>query len=206
MLAERPEHLVPSHGRPLSGEALISETLTDYRDAIRSVYEQTVAGMSRGLGPDELVETVRLPERLRDKPHLQEFYGTVAWSVRSIYSGILGWFDGNPTHLFPLSSAVRAGRMAALAGGTERLLEQGNKAQAAGDHQWAAELADHVLALDPDHAEARALKGAALIGLGRRQISANARNYYMTSAQQLGVEPPAISSSSPAGSSSSGTR
>jgi alkyl sulfatase BDS1-like metallo-beta-lactamase superfamily hydrolase len=192
MLAERPELLVPSHSRPISGEARVREVLTDYRDAIRSVYEQTIEGMNQGLGPEELVETVQLPERLQGKPHLGQFYGTVPWSVRAIYAGNVGWFDGNPSNLFPLAPTARADRMAALAGGADRLMDAARKALAAGDPQWAAELADHLLALEPGDAEARALKGEALIALGREQISANARNYYMSSAMELGATPPEV--------------
>ncbi len=192
MLAEGAEHLVPSHSRPISGEARVREVLTGYRDAIRSVYEQTLAGMNRGLGPDELVETVELPERLQGEPYLEQFYGTVPWSVRAIFAGNMGWFDGNPSNLFPLSPTARAERLVALAGGVERLMDEARKAQAAGDPQWAAELVDHVLALEPGRAEARALKGAALIQLGRQQTSANARNYFMSAAQELGATPPTV--------------
>jgi len=190
MIAEGPEFLVPSHTRPLIGAAHIKEVLTDYRDAIHSVYMQTIAGMNRGLGPDELAHEVKLPDDLAAKPHLQEFYGTIPWSVRSIFAGMLGWFDGNPTNLFPLAPSERAQRMAEMAGGKDALLEKAQAAIAVDDFQWAAELADHVLALDPASAGAKAVKGEALIALGRQQISANARNYFMTSAMQLGATPP----------------
>ncbi len=189
-IAEKPEFLVPSHSRPLSGEAHIREVLTDYRNAIDSVYTQTIAGMNKGLTPDDLVEQVKLPDSLASKPYLQQFYGTVPWAVRSIFSGMLGWFDGNATHLFPLSPKARAEKIATLAGGRDALVQKLRDAQKAGDHQWAAELADHVLALDPTNAEAKSLKGQALIAIGRQQISANARNYFMTSAMQLGATPP----------------
>lgn len=189
MIAEGPEFLVPSHTRPLSGAAHIKEVLTDYRDAIHSVYMQTIAGMNRGLGPDELAHEVKLPDDLAAKPHLQEFYGTIPWSVRSIFAGMLGWFDGNPTNLFPLAPKERAQRMAKMAGGADALLEKAQAAIAADDFQWAAELADHVLALDPANTGARSVKGEALIALGRQQISANARNYFMSSAMQLGATP-----------------
>lgn len=185
MLAEEPHYLVPSHTRPIIGRDRVREVLTDYHDAIEFVLEETIAGMNRGLTADELVLAVRLPARLAKKPYLQEFYGTVAWSVRAIYSGNLGWFDGNPTSLFPLSPHDRAGRMAELAGGEAALLDAARKALDSGDFQWAAELADHVMLLDPDGADARRLKADALLALGVRQKSANARNYYITSAREL---------------------
>ena len=51
---------------------------------------------------------------------LEEFYGTVAWSVRAIYADYAGWFDGNPTKLFPLPEKDRAIRVVELAGGRDR--------------------------------------------------------------------------------------
>ena len=49
--------------------------------------------------------------------------------------------------------------------------------------EWAAELADYVLAAQPTHPDARQIKGRALTELGERQGNANARNYYLSSAQ-----------------------
>ena len=190
MIAEGPEFLVPSHTRPLAGAAHIKGVLTDYRDAIHSVYSQTIAGMNRGLGPEELVQEVKLPDSLAVKPYLQEFYGTIPWAVRSIFAGNLGWFDGNPTHLFPLAPKDRAERIVTLAGGKDAFLKKLREASAAGDSQWAAELADHLLALEPENAEVKSIKAQALIALGRAQISANARNYFMSSAMQLGAKLP----------------
>jgi hypothetical protein len=42
-----------------------------------------------------------------------------------------------------------------------------------------------VLAIDGGHLEARRLKATALTELGERQISAIARNYYLSAAQYL---------------------
>ena len=53
------------------------------------------------------------------------------------------------------------------------------------DYQWAAEVADYVLFVEEDNREARLLKADALEAMGERQISANARNWYLTGAQWL---------------------
>ncbi len=185
MIDEAPDHLVPSHTRPLSGAAVVRSALTAYRDGVKSVLDQTVAGMREGLRPDELVERVKLPADLADNPYLQEFYGTVAWSVRAIYTYHLGWFDGNATNLFPLSTREHAARVLDLAGGESVVLEKARVALSKGEFQWAAELADYVLAGQPSHAAARQLKGRALMELGERQGNAGARNYYLSVAQRL---------------------
>jgi alkyl sulfatase BDS1-like metallo-beta-lactamase superfamily hydrolase len=185
MRALRPAHLAPSHTRPVSGEAEIQEILAAYRDAIQYVHDQTVRGINRGLTPDELVEEVRLPPHLARHPWLQELYGTVEWSVRSVFAGNLGWFDGDTATLEPPPPGERARGYVRLAGGRDAMLEAVREAQAEGRFDWAAELAGHLVRSDPDDAEARRAKAAALRALGRRSVSPNGRNYYLTQALEL---------------------
>jgi alkyl sulfatase BDS1-like metallo-beta-lactamase superfamily hydrolase len=185
MLALNAEQLVPGHTRPISGATNVRAALTAYRDGIRSVLDQTVEGMTKGERPDELVQHVKLPPELADNPYLQEFYGSVAWSVRALYADRLGWFDGNATRLFPLPERDRAARIITLAGGTDPTLARARDALAADEFQWAAELTDYVLAVDSANTEAKRIKAQALTELGERQINANARNYYLSAAQYL---------------------
>jgi len=179
------DYLVPGHTRPVIGNGNVRAALITYRDGIRSVLDQTLEGMKKGERPDELVQHVALTPALAESPYLQEFYGTVAWSVRAIYADYAGWFDGNPTKLFPLSEKERAARVIELAGGREQVLSRARRALADKDFQWAAELTDFVLALDEGHVEAKRLKAAALSERGERQTSAIARNYYLSVAQYL---------------------
>ncbi|MBW2697052.1 MAG: MBL fold metallo-hydrolase [Deltaproteobacteria bacterium] len=185
MRALRPEHLVPSHTRPLSGEVEVQSVLTAYRDAIQYVHDQTVRGMNAGLTPDELVGVVALPPHLADHPYLEEFYGTVEWSVRSVYDGYMGWFDGDAATLSPEPPDVRSRRLVELAGGAEAMRGAARAALDAGDHAWAAELARHAMRADPDDGEARRLVAAAYRALGRRSKSPNGRNYYLTQAGEV---------------------
>ena len=181
----QPEHLVPSHTRPVSGQAVIANLLTDYRDAIQYVHDQTIRGMNHGMTPDELVETVKLPKHLAEHPYLQELYGTVEWSVRNIFNGYLGWFDGDSATLSRASQKERGEAMVRLAGGEEKLLENVQQALADDRNRWAAELANYLLFIDPEHAQARQLKAQALRKLGKASISPNGRNFYLTQALEL---------------------
>ncbi|MEH6545065.1 MAG: alkyl sulfatase dimerization domain-containing protein [Sneathiella sp.] len=182
MRAFKPEILVPSHTRPIYGEAEIFQTLTDYRDAIQFVHDQTIRAMNNGLTVDEIVERVTLPPHLAEKPYLQEFYGRVDWSVRSIFSGYLGWFGGNATNLQKLPKRQEAEYMAELAGGVEKLREQAATAAAEGHAQWALQLADNLLAIDTQDNIASDVRRQALLSLAESEISANGRNYYLTQA------------------------
>jgi len=185
MIALGPEDVVPSHTRPVLGSAAARAALTAYADGIRSILDQTIQGMKRGERPDELVRHVKLPAALAENPYLQEFYGGVEWTVRDLYADRVGWFDGNATNLFPLPQNDRAAKLVALIGGPDQVLARARDALAAHEFEWAAELADYVLASAGSNAGAKRIKARALTELGERQINAIARNYYLSSAMYL---------------------
>ena len=113
------EFMIPSHGRPAAGKAEVAKILRDYRDAISYVYDQTLRGMNLGLLPDDLVQRVELPAAWTGSEWLSDFYGGVPHSVREIYVGELGWFDGDPTTLAPLHPKESSTRYIALMGGRD---------------------------------------------------------------------------------------
>ncbi|CAH1796159.1 unnamed protein product [Owenia fusiformis] len=178
----RPEFLVPCHTLPQYGAESIYQLLTDYRDAIQYVHDQTVRYMNKGLYPDEIAELVHLPQKLADHPYLQELYGTVAWSVRGIFHGYMGWFSGDPVDLMPQTRTSQAGKMVELVGGTDKVLEAAKKALSGGDPQWGLELATYVLFVDPDNVNAKDIKVQCCYGLGPKCPSTNGRNYYIACA------------------------
>ncbi|HWV23765.1 MAG TPA: alkyl/aryl-sulfatase [Thermomicrobiales bacterium] len=179
------EALLPGHTHPVLGRENVRETLDTFRNALDFVLTETLACMNAGLGIEETVERVTLPEPFATSPLLQEFYGTVAWSVRSIYTAYLGWFDGNPTHLNPLPPKKRATKMVEQMGGRDAVLTAATGAIESGDAQWALELADLLMTLDPDDREARDAKARGLRDLARQETSANGRHYYLASANEL---------------------
>ena len=185
MIQERPDYLVAGHTRPIIGSETINEVMTDYRDAIRFVFDKTIEGMNKGMTPDELVDYVKLPARLAEKDYLREYYGNIQWAVRQIFNAYLGWFDGNPTNLFSLSPKEEAIRMAKLAGGGEILLQQAKQAISSNDYQWAAQLADYLIVLNPNAIEPKLVKAEALEALAEQLLTATGRNYYLTIAQEL---------------------
>lgn len=182
---EAPEYLISGHSLPITGSEKIQRILTDYRNGIASIIEQTLEGMNRGLTPNELVEIVKLPPELASKPYLQESYGNISWTVRGIYSNYFGWFDGNPTHLFPLSTLENATHIARLAGGQEQLWQATQKAFEDRDYQWTLQLTDYLTALEFRTEEAKKLKAKTLKLLARQQANGNAKHYYLSSAKQL---------------------
>lgn len=180
------DEMVLQHGPPVHGKAEVARVLTLYRDQIQFVHDQTVRYMNKGLTPSELAAVVRLPKHLSDeRPWGREFYGTVKHSVRNIFNGYVGWFEGDPVGLDPTPRYEYSKRMIALCGGRDKLLAAAEQAQQAGDPQFAAELASLLVHANNDDMQARHLQASAFRKLGYAQISANWRNYYLVSAMEL---------------------
>ncbi len=105
--------------------------------------------------------------------------------MKAIYQRYMGWFDGNPAHLWEHPPQQRARRYVDAIGGAEAALEIAREACDAGDYRWAAELANHVVFADPDNTGARELQAEALEQLGYGAENATWRNFFLMGAQEL---------------------
>ena len=139
MISLEPEILVPSHGKPITGKEKIKDILSTYRDAIKYVHDQTMRYLNMGFSPTEASQMVRLPENLSSDPYLYELYGTVEWSSRNLFNGYFGWFDGNPTNLYPFTENEFNTRLLELVS-LEKIEEELQKAMDDEDYQWALHL------------------------------------------------------------------
>ena len=179
------EHLVPSHTRPISGKQNVAIALTDYRDGIQFVHDQTIRYINKGLTPDEIVQKVKLPKHLAESPYLQPFYGSISSYIRSTFSGYIGWFSGNISDLHPLSAADRAQKLVAIAQKQTKISDEAENALVDGEYQWALELADMLLALDPENDAAKNIKAEAADQLSKYQLASNDYYFYKTVAGEL---------------------
>ena len=66
-----------------------SRILTDYRDGMQYVLDQTLRLMNKGIHPDDLQYMIQLPAKLKTNPYLFEHYGTLKWSIRGIMALLL---------------------------------------------------------------------------------------------------------------------
>jgi alkyl sulfatase BDS1-like metallo-beta-lactamase superfamily hydrolase len=188
-----PEHLVATHGPPLSGAARIAQESTKARDAIQFIWDQTVRGMNRGLVAGELIDAVQLPACFEESYFTQQLYGLVEHHTRQVHTGLRGWFDGYEAELFPLPTAERCRRLVEGFGGSESVRVQARAALAADDVRWALELSTWLVRsgvaedgrADAGTPEDRALLASVLRTIAQRTTSANMRNWCLTRAVEL---------------------
>jgi len=150
VLALKPEIVLNGHGDPIVGNAEITRRLTRYRDAIQYVHDETVKGMNAGKDVYTLMQEIKLPP----KYDLTEIFGKVSWSVRGIYDGYAGWYDGNPTSMYELPPSSVYPSLVKLAGGPEPLAKLALEKIEAGKPVEALHVTDVILAYDQNNAAA----------------------------------------------------
>ncbi len=176
-----PEHLICTHGPPISGAA-VAPAVLDFRDAIQFIWDQTVRGANRGLSLAELVATVILPEHYRRSYFTRQFYGLVEHHVRQIHAGLFGWLDEDDSHLFPLPNAERYPRLIKGFGGAATVRRARDTALKKGDWRWAVELATWLCHQPKPTPKDRRQLAAGLRAIGQHSTSANVRNWCLTRA------------------------
>ena len=181
----KPEYLISCHGPFLSGKDTIDKRLSIYRDAIQYIHDYAIRGANQGKTPDELVAEFIYPSFFKENYDLQEKYGKVSWSIRNVYNGYLGFFDGRAVNLEPLSNKERSARILQLIGNKETLIQHISEALANEDYQWAAELSDIGLFNFPNDNEITLLYSKSLEYLSLKEKNPIARNYYLSEAYEL---------------------
>jgi alkyl sulfatase BDS1-like metallo-beta-lactamase superfamily hydrolase len=172
VLALEPELVLPSHGAPIQGRDEVKRRLTQYRDAIRFVHDATVKGMNDGKDVYTLMREIRLPPAL----DVGESYGKLTWSIRGIYEGYAGWFDGSPATMFETPPRAAYPEMVALAGGADAVATRAD-ALAATDPVRALTLTDLALAADPAHRRTLEIRLRVLQALDRQSKNSNERGW-----------------------------
>ena len=181
----QPRALHNVHGLPTLGADTVAEALNNYMDGMTFIFDQTLRGMLKGLGPDELRTFVQLPDHLREFPQLAEIYGEVPLYPPRIYVEAMGWFDRDAANIFPPPPEFEAERIVEGFGGRDAVIAAVKRAIEDEEFAWAARLVNHLFRLDPWDAEVRALKATALREMGRRALGSIARSFFLGQARAL---------------------
>jgi alkyl sulfatase BDS1-like metallo-beta-lactamase superfamily hydrolase len=190
ILAWAPEHLVATHGPPLSGREDVREKSERYRDSIQFLWDQTVRAINKGWTMDEIASRVTLPDLYAQDHLTSERYGVSEHHVRQIYTGLRGWFDGEESKVFPLEPGERFDRLILGFGGREEVARQASAALDGDDIRWGVELATWLVRSAGATQQDRDLLARGLRLVAERTPAANIRNWAITRARHLDGQTP----------------
>lgn len=177
--------LFASHHWPTWDGERISGFLSEQHDLYAYLHDQTLRLANKGLTGIEIAEEMQMPPAIENRWHTHGYYGSVSHNVKAIYQRYLGWFDGNPAHLWEHTPVESAKRYVEYMGGAGNVLLQARKSLEDGDLRWVATVVNHVVFADPSNTEARELLASAYDRLGQGAENGTWRNFYLTGAFEL---------------------
>ena len=184
MVALEPEVLLPGHGLPIVGAARVKRALTEGAELLDSLVEQTLALMNEGARLDDIVQTVRAPAHLLERPYLHAVYDEPEFVVRNLWRLYGGWYDGDPSHLKPAPAGVLAREIAELAGGASRLAARALEVAAEGDLRLAGHLAELAAQAAPDDAGVHAARAGVFGARAREEASTMSKGIFSWAAHE----------------------
>ncbi len=179
------EVLFSGHNWPCWGRERIADLLEKQRDLYAYLHDQTLRLLNKGRTGTEIAEEIELPPSLAGEWHCREFYGSISHNVKAIYQRYMGWFDGNPAHLWEHPPVEGARRYVEFMGGADAVLEKARRSFEVGDYRWVAEVVNHVVFAEPENRAARELQAEALERLGHGAENATWRNFFLAGAREL---------------------
>jgi alkyl sulfatase BDS1-like metallo-beta-lactamase superfamily hydrolase len=198
MFADQADVVFASHHWPIWGTENIERFLTEQRDLYGYLHDQTLRLLNEGYIGAEIAEMIEIPPVLDAAWHTHGYYGSVSHDVKAIYQRYIGWYDGNPAHLWQHPPEAAAKRYVDVIGGVDATVAAARRYADAGDLRFAAELGSHAVFADPDNRAAREFLAGVHTQLGYGSECGTWRNNYLTAAAEL-LEPPTPSEWSPGG-------
>ncbi|MEU4701533.1 alkyl/aryl-sulfatase [Nonomuraea dietziae] len=177
--------LFASHHWPTWGTRELTEFLSQQRDLYAYLHDQTLRMLNQGYTGTEIAEMIQMPPALEQAWHTHGYYGSVSHNVKAIYQRYMGWFDGNPAHLWELPPEESAKKHVECMGGIDGVLSKARTAVEAGEWRWAAQILNYAVFADPDESAARELLAEVYDHLGYGSENGTWRNFYLQGAAEL---------------------
>jgi len=141
--SKNPDYIIAAAGPVIRGR-LTQEVCLDTARFLRYIQDEVVKLLNQGYWIEDIIEKVKVPEELMNKPWLAPTYGHPVFVIHDVYRRYTGWYDGNPSELFPSKSPEIAAELLGLVA-PQQLLKRARALQQAGNPQLALHLTDFVI-------------------------------------------------------------
>ena len=179
------EVLVSSHNWPRWGNDRIQQVMRAQRDAYANLNNQVLNLANQGVTINEIHNEYKVPESLQQQWSVRQYHGSEFHNSRAVLNRYLGYWDGNPATLAPLSPTDSAPLYVEMMGGAAAILGKAQELHDGGDYRMAVEILNKLVYAEPQNASAKDLLAAVFEQLGYQYESASMRNVFLAAAQEL---------------------
>lgn len=186
-----------SHHWPRWGNERIQEVLRAQRDLYAHMNNQVLHLANQGVTINEIHNVYETPKSLQQKWFCRGYHGSPEHNSRGVVQRYLGFWDGNPATLIPLSPGESAPLYVEMMGGADKILARGRQLHDEGRYLLAQEIVNKLVLAEPHRQSARDLLADIFEQLGYQQENPGIRNCYLAAAYELRSGIPAGETANP---------
>ena len=179
------EVMFAAHSWPRFGNGRIQEVMRAQRDTYAHLNNNVLYYANRGVTINEIQNVYRLPASLQKQWAAHSYHGSEEHNSRGVINRYLGYWDGNPTTLTPLSPKDSAPLYVEMMGGANSILAKGRQLITAGKYLLATEILNKLVYAQPGNQLAKDLLAEAFEQIGYSKESPSLRNSFLAAAQEL---------------------
>jgi alkyl sulfatase BDS1-like metallo-beta-lactamase superfamily hydrolase len=179
------EFMFAAHSWPRFGNDRIQEVMRTQRDAYANLNNAGLFYANKGVTVNEIQNVYKLPKSLQSKWAARSYHGSEAHNSRAVLNRYLGYWDGNPATLIPLSPKDSAPLYVEMMGGSEKIIEKATQLYQQGDYLLATEILNKLVYAQPTNTAAKDLLADVYEQIGYQKESPSVRNTFLAGAYEL---------------------
>ncbi len=179
------EVMFASHSWPRWGNERIQEVMRAQRDAYANLNNQVLHLANQGVTINEIHNEYVVPASLRNQWAARQYHGSEFHNSRAVLNRYLGYWDGNPATLAPLSPGDSAPLYVEMMGGADTILAKARELHEAGEYRLAMEILNKLVYAQPGNEAAKGLLADVFEQLGYQYESTSMRNVFLSAAKEL---------------------
>lgn len=179
------EVMISSHNWPRWGNERIQEVMRSQRDAYANLNNQVLFHANNGVTINEIHNEYKVPKSLEKKWSARQYHGSEFHNARAVINRYLGYWDGNPATLVPLSPYDSAPLYVDMMGGASSIILRAEQLYSQGEYRLAMEILNKLVYAKPNNTRAKNLLADVFEQLGYQYESASLRNVFLSSASEL---------------------
>lgn len=179
------EVMFSAHSWPRWGNQRIQEVLRCQRDAYAHLNNYVLHLANQGVTINEIHNVYQPPASLQRQWASHSYHGSEMHNSRAVVNRYLGYWDGNPATLIPLSPADSAPLYAEMMGGAGPILAKGRELYDRGEYRLAQEIVNRLVYAEPQNVDAKLLLADIFEQIGYQQESTSVRNSFLAGAYEL---------------------
>ncbi|MEA1889195.1 MAG: alkyl sulfatase dimerization domain-containing protein [Pseudomonadota bacterium] len=185
LFGDKAEVMFASHSWPRWGNDRVQEVMRTQRDTYANLNNGVLHLANQGVTVNQIHNVYQVPKSLQNQWSARSYHGSVEHNSRAVVNRYLGYWDGNPSTLIPLSPEDSAPLYVEMMGGSKKIIARGGELYKQGKYRHAQEILNKLVYAEPKNQPAKDLLADVFEQIGYQQESPSVRNSFLAAAYEL---------------------